>query len=200
MFSVIKKALMYKNGSLAFVSFSLGGFFTFVSDEILKGIEVRNIIIPIIITLIGWIFFSIFFLMELHTGIVAVRKSKGPKWDRNKQIYKRIWKMLGVSSLMVFFMFFEVAAVVVDNPIIYYPVSFLGYSIILLVVLFEFQMIGNNIQEYAPPKPKIFKFMDDVLDLAQLKILKRLDDTLCPIDEDDIKRITGKAETDEKKI
>lgn len=197
LFSILKKAFLYKNGALSFISFSCGGFISIVSDEIMSEVAIRDLIIPMVITLIGMIMYFCFFFLELYTGIVSIKKKYGKKWNKEKEVYKRIWKALGVSFLMIFMMFFMIASVVVKNELLYYPVAFLSYSIIMLVVLFEFQMVGNNIQSYAPPKPGIFIFMDRVLDLAQLKILSKLNDNFCPVDEEDIKRLTQEPPKEE---
>ena len=63
--SFIGKLFLFKKGSLVLVSSALSAGTLFYINEMLKGTEVRNLVIPIFTHIVGFCFFFLFVLLDL---------------------------------------------------------------------------------------------------------------------------------------
>ena len=179
--SFIGKLFLFKKGSLVLVSSALSAGTLFYINEMLKGTEVRHLVIPIFTHIVGFCFFFLFELIDLFTGLWAAKylneKSANPQenYIKSYKLYRTLWKTLGVLLLNTLITFICIFAEIMDADYIY---GFILWSLVTVWIMacgFEFHSIGENIQDRTGKKPEIFDFLDKVLNLFQKKALAKVE-------------------------
>lgn len=179
-FSFIAKLFAYKKGSLLLFSALMSSGITFYLGEIMKGTEVRRVVIPIMVQMVGFCFFFLFELIDLFTGLWAAKylneKSANPQenYIKSYKLYRTLWKTLGVLLLNTLITFICIFAEIMDADYIY---GFILWSLVTVWIMacgFEFHSIGENIEKRTGTKPEIFGFLDGILEIIQKKATSKV--------------------------
>lgn len=179
-FSLIKKAIYYKSGSLMFVSAYLSTAVKYIFDILSKGLNQRDIILPLIVyaALVSLYIFTT--SIDFYTGTRASRKEQidatGSKkgYLKSSKLWSSVWKMTGVvvisNTIMLFIYIFLVLRLYW-----FYNLFTLGLVFFfLIVVLFDIHSIGENQERRFNKKPPIYKFLDRVNTAIQNKIINKI--------------------------
>ena len=196
------KAITFKKGTLALLSSSIAFLVTallqnFATDHItVQGLltylikdeqDVKHITLSTIIQT-GFVFwFLLLTIGDLITGIQAsfyVNKMSDKPQAANQvvksyKLWRTFWKTFGViviTSMLTFLLYFTIIA---DFDTLYWTAIWSLITFWLMSCGFEFYSIGENLARMNNgKKPKIFLFIDRVLNAIQNKIIKKIDDTI----------------------
>lgn len=180
-FAFLGKIITYKKGSLLLFSAVMSSGITYYLGELLKGTEVRRLVIPIIAHLFGFSFFFLFVLVDLGTGLWAAKykneKSANPqkKYIKSYKLYRTFWKSLGVLLFTSLIMSLCLFTEIIDSDYMYAFTLWALVTVWLMASGFEFHSIGENLEKRTGSKPEIFGFMDKILDVIQRRALKKID-------------------------
>ena len=179
--SFIGKLFLFKKGSLVLVSSALSAGTLFYINEMLKGTEVRHLVIPIFTHIVGFCFFFLFVLLDLATGLwnakhqneISAKPQKN--YIKSHKLYRTFWKSLGVLLFTSLIMFLCLFTEIIDNNYMYAFTLWALVTVWLMASGFEFHSIGENIEKRTGSKPEIFGFMDKILDAIQRRALRKID-------------------------
>ena len=179
--SFIGKQFLLKKGSLVLVSSALSAGTLFYINEMLKGTEVRHLVIPIFTHIVGFCFFFLFVLLDLATGLwnakyqneISAKPRKN--YIKSHKLYRTLWKSLGVLLLTSLIMFLCLFTEIIDSDYMYAFTLWALVTVWLMACGFEFHSIGENIEKRTGSKPEIFVFMDKILDAIQRRALRKID-------------------------
>ena len=96
------KAVVYKNEALVVLSGGTSVGLTYYIDKILIDTEIKYIILPAVVSIVGFAFFFLFILLDFGTGVYASSVVNARKENPEKNIIKSyklwrtIWKVAGV--------------------------------------------------------------------------------------------------------
>ena len=124
--------------------------------------------------------------MDLRYGSKVAMEKKGEhfNWDRVWDTVSKIFAILFITSMLVFFsMVFESLQSRYLWWITFIPLCFLW----VLAISFEFGSLGRHIGELRGNKPEIFVFFDKLLEVLQTSALNRVKDTIDNVKQEDIK-------------
>ena len=179
-FSFLLKIIAFKKGALFLTSALTSAGALFYLNEVMKGTEIRHIVIPIFSLMIGFCFFFSFVLVDLGTGLWNAKYqneiSKKPQisYIKSHKLYRTLWKILGVFLLETMITFVCIFAEIMDANYIYAFTLWAMVTIWIMACGFEFHSIGENIQDRTGTKPEIFEFLDKALNLFQKKALAKV--------------------------
>ena len=179
--SFIGKLFLFKKGSLVLVSSALSAGTLFYINEMLKGTEVRHLVIPIFTHIVGFCFFFLFVLLDLATGLwnakyqneISAKPQKN--YIKSHKLYRTFWKSLGVLLFTSLIMFLCLFTEIIDSDYMYAFTLWALVTVWLMASGFEFHSIGENIEKRTGDKPEIFGFMDKILDAIQRRALRKID-------------------------
>ena len=203
-FSFIAKLFAYKKGSLLLFSALMSSGITFYLGEIMKGTEVRRVVIPIMVQMVGFCFFFLFELIDLFTGLWAAKylneKSANPQenYIKSYKLYRTLWKTLGVLLLNTLITFICIFAEIMDADYIY---GFILWSLVTVWIMacgFEFHSIGENILKRTGNKPEIFGFFDAILTVVQKKAIGKVEQVFDVLEKEPAPEPENEVETEEQ--
>lgn len=184
-FSVIKKAITYKSGSLFLISIPLSiTFYEFVR-VIVKDVELYDIILPIFVITSGFTLYTLFFFMDFFYGLIASKeehkrkiaegKAKaGSDWVDSRKLYSSFGKIGGVMLINVMMLFITITFAVTKYSTLSVTSMLFGSMLNILGALFEFHSIGENIERRTGKKPDYYLFFDKITTTLEFIIIKRL--------------------------
>lgn len=195
----IIKILTFKKGALLLLSSIISCAVTFtlkllvnstvyppqnesVIQTILKGVEMRDVILTVIIEIMFFSFFMIFTTIDLITGIQnalynnSVKETPLAPRDviESNKLWRTFWKSFGVSMLTFMLTGLAIFMLLVKS---YTPYWIMLWSLIcfwLMACGFEFYSIGENLTKQGK-KPPIFGFIDKILEALQRRIISKID-------------------------
>ena len=179
--SFIGKLFLFKKGSLVLVSSALSAGTLFYINEMLKGTEVRHLVIPIFTHIVGFCFFFLFVLLDLATGLwnakhqneISAKPQKN--YIKSHKLYRTFWKSLGVLLFTSLIMFLCLFTEIIDSEYMYAFTLWALVTVWLMASGFEFHSIGENIEKRTGNKPEIFGFYDKVLEVVQRKAIAKVE-------------------------
>lgn len=186
------KIVSFKKGALSLLSFSLAMPLTFWFETLTKDTDLKHLLIPIVLMVVGTIMFCLVCLADLITGLKASKYKSLMKYkDPNKpyvksyKLYRTLWKLLGVSLLSFLLAVTSIMIEIMGLTWVYVISISLQGTVWLLSCGFEIHSIGENHQKIYGYKPKIFKFWDNILNLFERKITNKIDSSFDEMFEDD---------------
>lgn len=202
MFSLLQKSLIYKNGSLFTLSFFGAISFDFIIKEMVKGIELKRLYLSIAIAAVGFLIYLLFSIIDFITGMQAAKHEtqiSGKVFvPRSKMMYRTLWKITGLALLIVLLTMLLLVVQIGQMDWLYKPVILSLLILIFLGCGFEFHSIGENIERRSGRRPEIFKFWERLLNTIEKRIMKNINDTVCPTEEDETKDKNNKDEPTEQ--
>lgn len=185
------KIVSFKKGALSLLSFSLAMPLTFWFETLTKDTDLKHLLIPIVLMVVGTIMFCLVCLADLITGLKASKYKSLMKYkDPNKpyvksyKLYRTLWKLLGVSLLSFLLAVTSIMIEIMGLTWVYVISISLQGTVWLLSCGFEIHSIGENHQKRYGYKPKIFKFWDNILNLFEKKITNKIDSSFDEMFED----------------
>lgn len=182
--ATILKLLFYKNGSLLVVNGGFSAVIVFYINELLRGTETRNLVLPIFIYIVGFLIYHVFSMIDLITGLMNAKYQNSilpePKknYIQNYKLWFSIWKNLGITvfafMVMIICIFTEIIKGSGDGFIeqSMYTVSIWALvTTWLMASAFEFHSIGENIERRTGSKPRFFGLASILTNIAQNKII-----------------------------
>lgn len=182
-FSFIGKMVVYKKGSLSFLSAMLSIGITAYLEILMEGTSKKELIIPVLIQFVCLLFFSLFTIVDLITGLQAAKYineiSANPKenYIKSYKLWRTYWKSLGVLLVTSMIMFLCILTEMMDSDWIH-TVSLWGLIWFWIIACgFEFQSIGENLEKRGKVKPPIFSFWDKLIQANQDRFIKKVSDS-----------------------
>lgn len=175
------KMIAYKNGGLLILSSGVSVGITYYLEKLLEGTEPKNIILPILVGMIGFVFFFLFIILDFITGIYAAKianqLSEKPKKNiiKSYKLYRTLWKVLGVVLLNSLICALTIFSEIIQSNYFYVFALWSQVTVWVMACGFEFHSIGENIEKFSGNKPDIFLFLDKIIDRLQANIFKKLD-------------------------
>ena len=177
-----KKAISYDNGSLVLISATAGGAFSEIFKIIFFGIEQRDIVLPLFFSSGTFAIYVLIFLGDFFTGLRASRyeaKLNDEKdFVQSSKLWRSFWKFYGVASILFVLTGFTLMTATLSNQIFYNIFLISIPSIMLMVILFEFHSIGENIKRRFGYKPSYFEFFDKLSKAVETGIINKISNFL----------------------
>lgn len=188
MFSLLQKSLIYKDGSLFTLSFMGAISFDFIIKEMIKGIELKKLYLSVTIGAVGFLIYLLFSIIDFITGMQAAKQETQTLGEvfvpKSKMMYRTLWKITGITLLIVLLTMLLLVVQIGQMDWLYKPIILSLLILIFLGCGFEFHSIGENIERRSGKRPEIFKFWERLLSTIEKRIMKNINDTICPTDED----------------
>jgi len=182
--AAVLKLIFYKNGALFLVNGSFSAGIVFYFNELLKGTDTKNLVLPIFIYILGFFIYHAFSLIDLITGLMNAKYQNSiladPKksYIQNYKLWFSIWKNLGITAFAFMVMCICLLTEVIKGD----SDGFVGYSMYtisiwvlvttwLMASAFEFHSIGENIERRTGSKPRFFILGDKIINIAEKKII-----------------------------
>ena len=194
--------ITYKKGGLLILSSGVSVGITYYLEKLLEGTEPKNIILPILVAMGGFVFFFLFVLLDFITGIYASKRanqlSEKPKKNiiKSYKLYRTLWKVLGVVLLNSLICALTIFSEMIQSNYFYVFALWSQVTIWVMACGFEFHSIGENIEKFSGNKPEIFLFLDKIIDRLQVSIFKKID-SLVMKDEREEEEINQNTTSDE---
>lgn len=182
--TAVLKLLFYKNGSLFLVNGGFSAGIVFYINELLRGTDTKNLVLPIVIYIIGFFIYHIFSLIDLITGLMnakyqnSILPNPEKSYIKNYKLWFSIWKNLGITvfafMVMMMCMLTEIIKGDSDGFIeqsMYTASIWFLVTTWLMASAFEFHSIGENIERRTGSKPMFFGLASKLTDIAQSKII-----------------------------
>ena len=80
--------IAYKNGGLLILSSGVSVGFTYYLEKLLEGTEAKNIILPILVSMGGFVFFFLFIILDFITGVYASKRANQLSENPKKNVIK----------------------------------------------------------------------------------------------------------------
>lgn len=208
-FNFIVKILTFKKGALLLLSASLSCIVTYILSittattdshintsivqTILKGVDLRDVILTATVEIMFFTFFMLFTTVDLITGIQnalyfnSIEKEPLPLKEviESNKLWRTFWKSFGVSVLTLMLTGLAIFMLLVKS---YTPYWFMLWSLVcfwLMACGFEFYSIGENLaKRNNGNKPPIFGFVDKILEALQRKAINKIDNSFNILQED----------------
>ena len=129
----------------------------------------------------GFIFFLLFGLLDLFTGLhaakyvntISIRPQKN--FIKAYKLDRTLWKVLGVLLLNTMITTLCLFPEIIDGEYSYYFTLWALVTVWLMASGFEFHSIGENIEKRTGNKPEIFGFFDAILTVIQKKAIGKVE-------------------------
>lgn len=184
LFTFLAKALIFKNEALAVFSTALSLGLTPYLNSLLVDTDMKNIILPVMVFIIGSTLFFLHCLLDFLTGIYASkvlneRKAVPDKsYIKSYKLWSTLWKMIGVNLFCSVLCIISVGLEIVDAGYFYYFFMYAQTAVWLLACGFEFHSVGENIGKYNDSVSPIFSFIDKLLNVFQLRFLSSVNSVI----------------------
>ena len=179
----LKKVFTYDNGALALLSTAGGSAISELFKIIFYGVNNRDIILPLFFASGTFILYWILFVGDFLTGIRASRyeaKIEGATDNVNSsfiqstKLWRSFWKFFGVAAMLFILTGFCLMLVIFSNGFFYNVFLIAIPSVMLMVILFEFHSIGENIKRRFGYKPSYFEFFDKLSKAIEQGIITKI--------------------------
>jgi hypothetical protein len=174
----LKKAISYDNGALALLSVSVGTVFAEIFKVIFHGVNQRDLYLPLFFASGSFVLYVIMFMGDFLTGIVASRHESSLEgrddYIMSSKLWRSFWKFFGVMAILFIITGFCLMLVLFDNHFFYNVFLISIPSIMLMVILFEFHSIGENIKRRFGYKPTYFEFFDKLSKSIETGIINKV--------------------------
>lgn len=173
-----KKVISYDNGALLLLSTASGGLFTETFKIIFHGVEQRDLILPMFFSSSTFFLYSLVFIGDFFTGLRASRheaKEEGRvDFIKSQMLWRSFWKFFGVIVILFVLTIFCMMLLVFNNGLFYNVFLIAIPSVMLMVILFEFHSIGENIKRRFGYKPSYFEFFDRLSKAVEQGIISKI--------------------------
>ena len=204
--SSVVKLFLYKNGALFLVNGSISAGFIYYLSELLKGTEMKNLVLPITVWVVGVIMYFFFTTVDLLTGLWNAKYQNSilpvpnKRWVKSYKLYRTMWKGLGVTMFSFLAMLVVIFTEIINGDYSYYFSLWFLVTVILMACAFEFHSIGENIEKRTGEKPAFFNLIERLTNVAQKGIIlkaKKSFDMLEQEPADDDESLTQKPKENE---
>lgn len=174
----LKKAISYDNGALALISVSAGAGFSEIFKVIFHGVDQRDLYLPLFFSCSTFVLYVIMFVGDFLTGMVASRyesvKNGSDDYILSSKLWRSFWKFFGVISILFIITSFCLMLVIFDNDTFYNVFLIAIPSVMLMVILFEFHSIGENLKRRFGKKPSYFEFFDNLSKAVEKGVINKI--------------------------
>jgi len=188
--STLLKLLYYKNGALLLVNGSFSAALTFYLSELVQGVELKKLVLPIAVYVFGFLIFFLFSLIDLFTGLqnAKYQNSMLPVPEKNfiksYKLWRTMWKGLGITVFAFMVMWVCLFAAIMGGEYSYYLTVWILVTVWLMASCFEFHSIGENIEKRTGGKPPFFSLIEKLLNVAQRGIILKAKNSFNMLESD----------------
>lgn len=181
------KMIMYNDYAITAISIAASfGFVGYMKyfDIIIKDADLKNLVLPIVVEVVGIVMFTIFSLIHTTTGLQAAKYeyklrnntqiTRFSDWFDSDKIWKMYWKTLGVVFFTTLIMLITLLTEITGDKYLYITMLWLHVTILFLACGFEFQSIGNNLTRIGKEKYNIFILVDKIISIVQNNFTSKL--------------------------
>lgn len=177
--SFILKMFYYKNGAMATTSGVASAGIVYYLDELLKNADAKDIILPFIVHVFGFLIYFFFTTIDLLTGLWNAKYqnsiAKNPK--KNYVRSDKLWRTLIKGAVITVFAFMVmlicIFTEIIDGNYSYYFSLWALVTVWLMASSFEFHSIGENIGKRTGEVPPFFMFIEKITTAAQIGMIFR---------------------------
>lgn len=203
-FAFLGKIFGFKKGALSLISAATSTSIVYYLDTILQGTETKRLVLPIFVHIFGFIFFFLFVLLDLFTGLqkakylntISARPQKN--FVKSYKLYRTLWKVLGVLLLNTMITTLCLFTEIIDGGYSYYFTLWSLVTVWLMASGFEFHSIGENILKRTGNKPEIFGFFDAILTVVQKKAIGKVEQVFDVLEKEPAPEPENEAEPEEQ--
>lgn len=177
--SFILKMFYYKNGAMATTSGVASTGIVYYLDELLKNTDAKDIILPFIVHVFGFLIYFFFTTIDLLTGLWNAKYQnsilKNPKknYVRSDKLWRTLIKGTVISVFGFMVMMVALFAEIAGFNTAYYFALWALVTVWLLASSFEFHSIGENIGKRTGEVPEFFRFIEKLTTAAQIGMIFR---------------------------
>lgn len=178
-FSFITKLFNYDGGSLAATSGLASTGILFYLNELLKGTETKNLVLPFVVHCTGFMIYFIFSLIDLLTGLWnakyqnSIAKNPKPNYVRSDKLWRTLIKGTVITVFGFMVMSITIFAEIVGGHYVYYFFLWALVTVWLMASAFEFHSIGENVGKRTGETPEFFRFIEKLTTAAQIGMIFR---------------------------
>jgi hypothetical protein len=174
--TTVNKAIVFKKGSLIFLSAPLSIGLVEALKKLVKNVELFDLILPVISIATCVCLYFIFWIFDFGWGLIAAKheSKENPDWIKSDKLYSSLGKIGGIvliDVLLLSMVLFLIVAGFVTTSFILLIVSVL---LNLLAILYEVHSIGENIKRKTGKKPPIYTFFDRLTTILENTIIKKI--------------------------
>ena len=177
--SFILKMFFYKDGAMAATSGIASTGIVFYLDELLKNTDTKDLILPFIVHIFGFLIYFFFTTIDLLTGLWNAKYqntiAKNPKknYVRSDKLWRTLIKGAVISVFGFMVMMVALFAEIAGFNTAYYFALWALVTVWLLASSFEFHSIGENIGKRTGEIPAFFLFIEKLTTAAQIGMIFR---------------------------
>ena len=174
-FTYISKVFNYENGALVLLATPPTITFTEILQLVTNDIDKQDLLMPLILSGVGFLVFYLVFMADFFSGIAAAkRKSETKPFIQSKKLWASFWKFLGVMIILFMLTTFCLMFALLELGIFYSAFLYLIPLVCLAVTLYEFHSIGENIESMYGKKPKYFLLFERISEAADKAIIQKI--------------------------
>ncbi|WP_127846213.1 phage holin family protein [Psychroflexus aestuariivivens] len=174
----IKKVFTYSKGALFFISTPIAFGFTELSKIIFKGVNERDILLPLFLSGCTFMLYGFVFIGDFLTGLRASRieaRRKGRKdFVKSSKLWRSFWKFFGVAAILLIITVFSLMMTVFESDFFYMTFLVAIPAVMLMVILYEYHSIGENHKRIYGYKPKYYSFFDKLANAIEDGIINKV--------------------------
>lgn len=193
----IDKMMNFKGGALTLFSGMISLIPTYIVqiDFLFENTSKQRIALPIVIEAVMMFIFILATTMDAITGIQAAKIINKRRINPQKNViqshklYKTTWKIIAIVFVTFVLCFFTIVCEILDSWAYSAFIWFLIWFW-LMVTLFEWKSIGENLKRIDGHKPTVFMFMERLLNGIEKSGIKRINKVVGGDDYDNNQEIT----------
>lgn len=191
-YNFLLKIIAFKKGSLTLSSTFLSTGVIYYLSLLFKGIEIKDMILTVLVESIFLLLFLVFTSIDFITGIQAsfylnMKRSKplpARQVIKSSKLWRTFWKSFGVIMLTLMLTFLSLISSLMQGVYIHWLFMWSLIGFWIMACGFEFYSIGENLaKRNHGSKPRIFGFVDKILDAIQRRAINNIDGVLKDIQD-----------------
>lgn len=177
--ATLLKLIFYKNGALLLVNGSVSAGVTYYISELIHGVEIKKLVLPIVVYVFGFLVFFLFSLIDLVTGLQNAKYQNSilpvpeKTYIKSYKLWRTMWKGLGITVFALMAMLVCLFSAIMKGEYTYYVTVWVLVLVWLMASSFEFHSIGENIEKRTGGKPAFFTFFEGILNIAKRGIIMK---------------------------
>ncbi|CAA0192050.1 phage holin family protein [Tenacibaculum maritimum] len=176
--TALSKAVFYKKGALILLSAPASYLFTNIFKSLMKEVDIYNLALPVVSISSFFLLYVLFWITDFWWGLKASKKENvnvvDDDWIESDKLYNSAGKLGGMLLIEFVLLFISIFLVLVhfNNT----SIIFLVFSICInvLIILYEYHSIGENIKRVTDNKPKHFILFEKVTTLLEEGIFNKI--------------------------
>lgn len=168
----LEKVIDYHKGALFLLAAPPSWGITEIFKIIFEGSEKKDLIMPLVVVGVGLILFMLLYSIDFVLGVHASRKV-----NENitlKKIGRSFWKFFSVVIIMFCMTIFSFLFISLSLDTFYMGCLLIMLTIMIVILLYEFQSIGKHLKTIYDNKPKIFVLLEDSANAVEKGLIKKI--------------------------